>query len=261
MRNRFESLKASRDHQKGEYWDFKLFGVEYPLAPRDLLRRKLVTVRNYRQQSKKIGSLGTAQAIKGINALLERGGLKGKSLVVLGPGLWERDLEVYSYALSVGLKVKAVEKSKLSCQKGRTVLASLPNPFGVKNEVIMADAKSVEFDPHTDVLFYCAEFWQILPPTLMEEIMFGIARQYRSHKKNFRMEIVHPLRQDNNKLVTWAGREFQGVEWGDTTPYSLAELKKPAEEGLRYWMERLEIKKEGYYHQIYSAWTFKAARK
>ncbi|MDR3643267.1 MAG: hypothetical protein P4L74_06620 [Candidatus Doudnabacteria bacterium] len=250
-------FSAYPDHQSPEYWDAKL-SADRPLLPIDIVGTRLNTVRNYVAQSGIIGGLNERQAISEMRRLEDADKLLGNTVVMVGPGLYSRDAKVYHHAASHGANITTVDKSSVSRKLGTKFFQQLPKLAGTTRRIITADLAEVALNPDTDVLLDTAEFWQILLPDTMEKLAHHVASQYRNKPQNFRMVVVHPFRRDNDKPRVWQNISFDKVQWGDTTPYALVDLKAPLEAGLGYHIEAIDMHQASFYHQVYSSWTFVA---
>jgi hypothetical protein len=233
-------VKIATVHDLGRRWDDKLSQSAknpFPLAPRDLVRKGLVTPENYARENEKLGRFrnsvmrGELERIRATPAIVQ---MVAPEIKVFGVGLG-RDMLWVGDALHLGFSVSVCDVSNVACQK-------LPKQEGLRvyNKEIEDGWADLEMDS-PKALVYCAlQFIQILDRDKMYRVMRRLGYLLRVRQvagQNRILYVAHPFHKDNKK-----------VEWGDTTPYSKEEFMIAL--GVSVEMELLGVHK--YFHQSYS---------
>lgn len=252
-----------------KYWDKKL-SRRRAIAPRDLERLGLVTDGNYKWQTDRFGyfsSLFVAGQLVRLAREIPLQELRYQYLEVFGIGRGI-DLGFIPKANRLGLQVSLRDISRVACENGQKIVKRhVPQNEIIKNEVIQCEAVSASHPDTGNVDYlntaaiYAGRFAQILTKEFMEKLLEFWGGFLKLPGRA--IWLVHPLPEDNDHVTFWKYRDtrlqFPKVEWGDTTPYSIAELRRPLERGLGGPVEIFCAQKIPYYHQKYSALVVRAA--
>lgn len=242
------------------YWDSKLSrnnkNNPFPLAPKDLVRMGLVTSENYQRENKKFSAF-TNRIMKRELDVLEQmfklGYLICPDIKVFGVGL-ARGLGWIKKGLAMGIYVKTYDASTVACANVSFLTRNYPNLnlLDVTQGEIEVEWTGVD----NGCMYFLSQFVQVLKKTKMRRVMRKLGSILKTNPLSIKrsLYIVHPLPTDNDRRCEWGGIGFPwGVEWGDTTPYSLDELLDAI--GGKKATRRLNVEVLGthtYFHQKYS---------
>lgn len=250
------------------YWDNKLSpsaNNPWPLAPRDLVRMSKVHYDNYRIENGRFSAFVTSVVIRELETILKisaREKILALQLFwaeILGIGLGHRDLRWINTAIEQGFRLKARDISSVSKRNMVLLFQEFIDERRLK-PIIGEIEKTMEtnkISPRRTAVYFASQFFQVLPRRKMRRILgrLGVILSQWPSGTNIRPRIymVHPLPEDNTGPKTWNGIHIPGVEWGDTTPYTMDELRTAVESKLggRKVLIRV-LKKHRYYHQRYA---------
>ena len=235
--------------EREAHWDRKLRS-RFSLAPRDLVREGGITKEKYERENAILGSFSSYHVVKELRRLryeVAPNKLHYANVAILGIGL-TRDWGFVSSANELGMEVKAFDVSTVACRNGDRFfrwLSKRPCPFpAVQNYVEHAEAGKSDLGDLVDFqntfLIYAGQFIQILSTAPKDRVMSDMGRFLKLPHR--RIIFVHPFPNDNS-----------GVEWGDTTPYSMDEIVNPLEASLSAKVEVKFFQHCRYFHHVYAA--------
>ncbi len=264
-----QSLRLAREldqtllavQQLEDYWNEKL-SLQWPLSPRDLRGRGLIHYDNYKKQSGLFGAFCTITMMKELRSLAKEAGFEAKKpwwIEVCGIGLASRDLRWLGSAVDVGFNLRARDISSVAIERARKVFHEYIS--NDRLDVIAGEIEdtweSIPIDPKKTVVYFASQFFQIFSRKKMRKTLGHLGHILGQCPKGSRIKpriyLVHPLPEDNTGPKSWNGVDLPGVQWGDTTPYSLEELREAVErqlEGKKVAIEALS--KQLFYHQTYT---------
>lgn len=245
------------------HWDEKLKPDDdnpYPLAPKDLVRRGLVTRENYADENGKFGRFCSSIMREELNLLGHSIGFSEivlPQIEVLGAGL-ARDLNWISDAVKTGFGVKVYDISNVACEYVENRFEGSIQQGLVR--VVNGEAEEMweewQVDSERIIACFASQFIQVQKKRKMQKILrfLGSFLEKKVGKVKLSRQIyfMHPYRKDNTGPKVWDNEELPEVVWGDTTPYDEEEIKCELEKGSSRKVKIDVLGKHHYYHQEYS---------
>src|SRR3989344_493717 len=199
----------------------------YPLAPKDLVKMGLVNPENYASENQVLSSFRNSIMEKELTRLSSEPGFTSldPEIKVFGIGL-ARDLGWIEEAIHLGFSVSVYDVSPVACD-----LLSSKLPTRSKLQINTGEIKAwwteIEMSRDRTLVYHAAQFIQILKKTEMRRLMHRMMVLLDNRPSGIApsLYVVHPFDKDNRGPREWGGVSFpNGVEWGDTIPYSKDEL-------------------------------------
>jgi hypothetical protein len=232
--------------EKESEWDSRLTTSRenpYPLAPKDLVRKGLVTEKIYQNENRKFGRFCRQIMLAELPLLATGDGTAG-DIEVLGAGL-SRDLGWIATAVRYGFGVAIRDNSLIACQSAIQSIRLQRIIHGVKvtQTEVESGWKSGEIQDAVTSVYYASQFIQVQDKETMHRMMRHLGRFLGLRGKQRVLYLVHPRGEDNPP---------EKVEWGKTTPYFDEELRAPLEEGLNGKVLMRGIAENMHHHQHYT---------
>lgn len=222
----------------------------FPLAPTDLVHKGLVTRALYAQQNKRWQNAWGRLMILEFQRLARKKGESSRNRIeIWGSGL-SRCLIGWVPHIPTFFEVGIRDKSLVACAEAMRWVWRLQ--LGERVKVSHGDLESWELFSQKDdgktVAKYQSQFIQNQPFDVMEDMMRH--NGYFLRNPGTVVYMIHACGEDNPE---------DKVEWRNTTPYTVPELRSPLEEGLGGPAEMKVLKKHKYYHQTYTLFRITAA--
>jgi hypothetical protein len=263
-------LATSDLHNKKlkRYWDNKLSpsaNNPWPLAPRDLVRMSKVHYDNYKKENGGLGAFISILVLRELKSILKMLAHDKSvapppfSIEILGIGLGHRDLRWINTAIEQDFRLRARDISSVSKRNMVLLFQQFIDERRLKPIIgeIEETMETDKINPRRTAVYFASQFFQVLPRRKMRSTLgkLGLILNQWPSDINIqpRIYVVHPLPEDNTGAKIWNGIHLGGVEWGDTTPYSMDELRTALESKLRGRKVSIKVlKKQNYYHQRYA---------
>ncbi|MDO8594946.1 MAG: hypothetical protein Q7R93_05580 [bacterium] len=227
-------------------WDSRLTTSPdnpFPLAPKDLVRKGLVTERIYQDQNRKFGRFCRRLMLK---ELPTQEIAIGDELFweLLGAGMC-RDFGWIADAVRRGLGINIRDNSKVACQGTIQFLRSqnIYSGVTVRETEVEFGWEAGEIKDSLTSVYYASQFIQVQDRETMQRMLRHLGAFLGLQGKKRVIYLVHPLGEDNPP---------EKVEWGKTTPYFFHELRKGLEEGLNSRVRMQVLGEHMHYHQKYN---------
>lgn len=232
-----------------EYWDRKLtqsVDNPYPLAPRDWVEQGAPGgEKRYRRKNLLYGEFCRLNMMAELTKLPPHGQIQ-----VLGIGRF-RDLGWVLPAAEMGFVVNLWDISGQACLMARQAVELMSSPELassptrriniVKRDIVSAWKSGLIYNGQT-VAYYAHQFIQVQNRHTMQWIMHHLGLSLSIGNKV--AYLVHPLGSD--------AENRDPRQWGDTTCYTEADLRRPLEEGLGGRAKIHVLGKHMYFNQKYT---------
>lgn len=250
-----------------QHWDFKLKpspANPFPLAPRDLVRRRLINKHEYDKQVAFWRSFVWQVMRKEISSVTTRM-VRSK----LGPDFligmtWEfggwgtgRERLAAKFLSQIGFQVVIRDISSVACGYAEDYTCRHGLDWNIERGDVIRAWEHGYVDENRTFAVMASQLVQIFDREQMQRIMHAygafVSLPLPRSSPYRRVYLIHPLKSDNSSESVW--KEHQLIpEWGDTTPYELGELYQHAQRGAGTAASlRLEVlQKFRHFHQTYS---------
>lgn len=247
------------------HWNDKLLGGTdenpFPLAPRDLVHKGIVTLEDYRRENELLDMFS--------NSIMEKELLEirretffvdaSKKVEVLGAGLGRGLRWIKPAVQTLDLHVVVRDCAEVALDKVHELFREL----GISGKVDLCHGEVEEEWAHVKqltlpflpLITYAGQFIQVQDPLKKDRMMEHFALRLKEgmlvNPPFPRLYLVHARRKDNNAPSRW--KTYYGIpEWGDSIPYEDEELLAPMKKilGSRCKLETLGTHQ--YFHQIYA---------
>jgi len=219
-------------------WDAELTTSSknpFPLAPRDLQDRGLVTPENYRVQNRRLTRFCTQTMMSELKVVVA-----GTRMQIAGFGIG-RDVQQWlpRAVREFGCSVDILDTSEVACENARRFLRY----HGLVRRVKVAHADVEEYwsvGEVPEVVFIGQGFIQTQDDTTKDRMLGYLGT---SLPEDGVVYLLHARGEDNPR---------SRVRWGKSTPYTDTEIRAPLEEGAGGQVVMQVLGKHQYYHQKYT---------